>query len=375
MLFSVDDESDSMVEIKKSTFSELHYKERKHLQEWIAKNPSCLCTKETDKLLIIQKEFDGFDGTRERLDLLALDQSGALVVIENKCDDTGRDVTWQALKYVSYCSTLKKHQIVGIYQQYLDKYAQGEDAEENLVDFFEGNTLEEVSLNAEDQRMILVAAEFRPEVTSTAMWMLAHSLRVQCFKANPYRLSDGSVLLDVEQIIPVKEAEDYVIKMAEKDREKDEEQASAKGIQVTRQKFWRELLTRYNTLDTSFANVNPSKDRWLSCGSGVSCCTFSFLAATTYAGVELNISFPERTENKRVFDALESRRDGIEEAFAGQLSWERQDDNKRSRVAVEMKGVDVSNEGDWETMKQFLCDVMPRFIRALKQPLRKAVHG
>lgn len=41
-----------------------------------------ICTGE--ELLIIQKEFDGFDDTRERLDLLALDKDGNLVIIENK---------------------------------------------------------------------------------------------------------------------------------------------------------------------------------------------------------------------------------------------------------------------------------------------------
>lgn len=43
-----------------------------------------------EELLIIQKEFDGFEDTRERLDLLALDKEGRLVLIENKLDDTGR---------------------------------------------------------------------------------------------------------------------------------------------------------------------------------------------------------------------------------------------------------------------------------------------
>jgi len=38
--------------------------------------------------LIIQKEFDGFNDTRERLDLLALDKEGNIVIIENKLDDT-----------------------------------------------------------------------------------------------------------------------------------------------------------------------------------------------------------------------------------------------------------------------------------------------
>lgn len=63
-----------------------------------------------EELLIIQKEFNGFNDTNERLDLLALDKEGNIVVIENKLDDTGRDVTWQVLKYASYCSTLNKEQ-------------------------------------------------------------------------------------------------------------------------------------------------------------------------------------------------------------------------------------------------------------------------
>ena len=62
-------------------------------------------------MLIIQKEFSGFADALERLDLLALDKQGSLVLIENKLDDTGRDVTWQALEYASYCSSLSKDNI------------------------------------------------------------------------------------------------------------------------------------------------------------------------------------------------------------------------------------------------------------------------
>ena len=67
-----------------------------------------------EELLIIQKEFAGFDDTRERLDLLALDKRGQLVIIENKLDDSGRDVVWQAVKYAAYCSNLTKTQIIDI---------------------------------------------------------------------------------------------------------------------------------------------------------------------------------------------------------------------------------------------------------------------
>jgi hypothetical protein len=53
-----------------------------------------------------RREFAGFSDTHGRLDLLALDKQGSLVLIENKLDDTGRDLTWQVLKYASIASAV-----------------------------------------------------------------------------------------------------------------------------------------------------------------------------------------------------------------------------------------------------------------------------
>ncbi|MBK8368701.1 MAG: hypothetical protein IPL10_15175 [Bacteroidetes bacterium] len=97
-MYIIDKSKNRIEKIESTTFKQLGFKEREHLQEWIANNPSCL----NEDLLIIQKEFDGFNDTYERLDLLAIDKQGNLVIIENKLDDTGKDVTLQVLKYASY---------------------------------------------------------------------------------------------------------------------------------------------------------------------------------------------------------------------------------------------------------------------------------
>ena len=99
-MFIVDSKNKTTKEIREISFKEVGLKERKDLQEWIASNPNML----GEVLLIIQKEFDGFNDTNERLDLLALDKEGNIVVIENKLDDSGRNVVWQSLKYAGYCS-------------------------------------------------------------------------------------------------------------------------------------------------------------------------------------------------------------------------------------------------------------------------------
>lgn len=128
-MYIIDQTSNSLTKIEQTSFKVLKLEERKHLQEWIAKKPSSL----GEELLIIQKEVDGFSDTRERLDLLALDKDGSLVVIENKLDDSGRNVPWQVIKYASYCSSLTKQDVIDIYQKYLEETAS---AEESLSDFF-----------------------------------------------------------------------------------------------------------------------------------------------------------------------------------------------------------------------------------------------
>ena len=94
-MFLVNKENKTTQEIKDISFKSCGLKERDDLQEWISNNPMIL----GEELLIIQKEFDGFSDTNERLDLLALDKNGNLVIIENKLDDSGKNVVWQAMKY------------------------------------------------------------------------------------------------------------------------------------------------------------------------------------------------------------------------------------------------------------------------------------
>lgn len=170
-MYRIDRKSNNVVKLDERLFKDLKIRERDHLQEWIAKNPEML----DEELLIIQKEYSGFNDTNERLDLLALDKDGGLVIIENKLDDTGRNVVWQALKYASYCSTLTTNQIIRIYQEYLDRSGLESDAKESILEFIERDE-GELLLNRGDQRMIFVANTYRKEVTSTVLLLLNHDI-------------------------------------------------------------------------------------------------------------------------------------------------------------------------------------------------------
>ncbi len=366
-MYLIDKKTNTIQKIEQKSFSELGFKERDHLQEWISKKPDSL----GEDLLIIQKEFNGFNDTNERLDLLALDKQGNLVIIENKLDDSGRDVTWQALKYASYCSTFKKEQIKKIYQDYLDKEANGENAEENLIDFFEANDFAEIQINnGLTQRIILIAANFRKEVTSTVLWLLNYKLRVQCFKVTPFE-NNGNLLLNVEQIIPMRESEEFIISMADKTQDDINTQEELKSRHYLRMDFWKGYLKVINNKTNLYSNVSPSKANWITGSTGVSGVHLNSVISNYYGRAEIYISRDSTEENKLVFDELYKRKQEIENTFGGELTWERLDSKKASRIKHELDNVDYFDKEDWPKMIAFIADGVERMEKAFKEPLTK----
>ncbi len=364
-MFKVDLSGKSLVRLKRRRFGDLNLQERPHLQEWLARTPEAL----GEELLIIQKEFDGFADTRERLDLLALDKEGRLVVIENKLDDSGRDVVWQALKYVAYCSSLKKAEILDMYQRYLDRQPDRHTAEASLREFFDVEDLDGTVLNAgNDQRLILVAANFRKEVTATVLWLIGHGVRVQCFRALPYTLGE-ELLLDLQQIIPTPEASDYMIGMAAKESEERSVESTQKRRHELRQAFWSRTLDALNARGVSrYERISPSRDHWLASATGVSGCSYNLIFTKKEVRVELTLARSEKSENKWLFDQLEEDRQGIEQSFGAELQWLRKDDGKASRIchAEPFDGFDDEN---WPKMIDWLCHHFVQLELAFSQPL------
>ena len=365
-MYLINKEKNRVEKITKISFAKPGFKERDNLQEWIVKSPNIF----DEELLIIQKEFAGFDDTKERLDLLALDKNGDLVVIENKLDDTGRDVTWQALKYTSYCSSLSKENIKNIYQDYLNKNHSEESAEEKISEFLDNGEYEEIILNkGVTQRIILVAAEFRKEVTSTVLWLLNYKVRIQCFKATPYEMGN-QLFLTMDQIIPTKEAEEYMIRIAEKTQDDIDNKIEIKNRFIVRQKFWTELLQSMNSKSPLFQNISPGKHNWIGTGSGVSKITFNFYASKKIGRAELYIDRGDFEENKKIFDELNDLKDEIERDFGEELVWERLDDKRASRIKSEMSANMFITE-NWSEMIEFMTNKMMLLDKAIRSRLLK----
>ena len=196
-------ESEAMTEVE---FAQLGFQERRDIQEWVADNPRIL----GEDLLIIGKEFSGFDRTNERLDLLAVDADGKLVVIELKRDDSGADAHWQAIKYASYLSRVDGERIIAMLADY-----EGKPESESRIMLERHLGSDDLNALNNDQRIILASHRFAPEVTSAAVWLNERAPDkdlMTCVQLIPY--SDGqtgSLYVQANTIIPVPGIEDYVI--------------------------------------------------------------------------------------------------------------------------------------------------------------------
>lgn len=360
-MYLIDKEKNRISGIKQKTFSELGFRERENLQEWIANFPLAL----DEDLLIIQKEFSGFNDTNERLDLLALDKKKCLVIIENKLDDSGKDVTWQSLKYASYCSSLKKEQIRDIYQSYLDKYEDGVLAQERLQEFY-NCSFDDLQLNVGiSQRIILVAGNFKKEVTSTVLWLMNFGLRIQCFKVTPYEL-DERLILDIEQIIPIKDAEEYIISMQDKNLEDQKGKLESDDRSKIRLELWKRLLDKLNQKTSLFKNISPSKDPWMNAASGIGGIVYSITINKDSCRVEVYISRSTQEESKKVFDRLIAYKDEIEGVFGKGLEWYRLENRIASKVTYSNTGLNSYDKEQWDLIVDFLADGVYRLEKAFQ---------
>ncbi|MXY48289.1 MAG: DUF4268 domain-containing protein [Gemmatimonadetes bacterium] len=364
-MFKVDLTANHLVQLEERRFSDLKLNERDHLQEWLVHTPEAL----GEDLLVIQKEFDGFEDTRERLDLLALDKEGRVVVIENKLDDSGRDVVWQALKYVAYCSSLKKAEIVDIYQKYLNRWVDGESAIPNLCEFLGVEDLDDTVLNAgNEQRLILVAANFRKEVTATVLWLIGHGVEAQCFRVVPYSFGE-ELLIDLQQIIPTPEAADYMIGMANKESEEKASQRTLTQTQQLRHAFWEKTLEALRARGVSrYENISPSRDHWLASSTGVAGCGYNMIFGKNLARVDLYMTRSQADENKRIFDQLIQEKQDIESRFGKELNWQRLNDKKACRISFP-HSFDGFDEENWPEMIEWLCEHIVKLEEAFSDPL------
>jgi hypothetical protein len=292
--------------------------------------------------LVISEEFSGWDRSDRRIDLLGVDRQARLVVVELKrtTDDSLADL--QALRYAAMVSNMTFDEAVETFRRYLSRRQKEDDPKARLLEFLGWDEPSDGRFG-EDVRIVLAAADFSPEVTSTVLWLNQRDLDFACVRIQPYQLGP-SILLDVQQIIPLPEAADYQVQIRQKQRE-----VRAAAEQAT---DW----TRYDVQAGSELHRTLYKREVM------------FVVCRFLIGQGISPEEIESTAGKHMFESAEGQVDGS--TFRAELAARRPNDTKAAKrffsgddqlVVYAGKTYAVSNQWSKDTMEAAMASLLAKF--------------
>jgi hypothetical protein len=213
LIFSVGENFTNVEQIDAGNFVSLNIWERKHIQEWIRKNPQML----GEQLLIVSMEFDKFVNSLDRVDLLALDRDGNLVVVELKRDPLAGYADLQALRYAAMVSSMTMEKLAPYYvayaKQYSERIVSTAEAVSEMRNFVDSDEFVDLS---SAPRIILCSENFSREITTTVLWLRSLQVDVSCVQITPYRHKEN-IFIVPKVLIPIEEAKQYLIDIKTKE--------------------------------------------------------------------------------------------------------------------------------------------------------------
>lgn len=360
MFFTFDKKTKKISLYEETTLSEHNILERQDIEKWIEDYPDVL----GEELLIVSTEYDRFDKTRERLDLLAIDRDGNLVVIELKRDDSGKTVELQAIKYAAYCSTLTLNNVVKEFQAYSAKNGRVMDEEKakaTILEFIANDDFEEIN---DRPRIILVSKEFRPEVTASVMWLRTFGLDISCVKLTPYTIDDNTIGFESTTIIPLPEAIDFIIRAEEKDNK-------AKTLTRTQEEylaFYTDLIKRFDKVMPDL-RIKPSFYSYCKVPAGLVGAHFEwqFVGRPRSAfHVALHFESAKKDYNLKMINKLAELKPKLEEATGEELIIQKDWGKAWARMYIEKPEGKMTEE-----VKEWAIDKMKIFMEILEPEFEK----
>jgi hypothetical protein len=195
--------------------SDAGLKERQHLQEWVRLNPSIL----GDGVIVVTFEFDKWiDATgkrvEDRLDVLGIDQTGSLVVVELKRDVAADSTEMQAIKYAAMASRFTLKTLAQHHAKYLSKVrgatvddAEAMEALRKHIDDYDDASDDDPRF--ERPRIVLMARDFPTSVTASAVFLSESGLDITLLRFQAYKTPQSEHVVVVSRLFPIQEIEAF----------------------------------------------------------------------------------------------------------------------------------------------------------------------
>lgn len=335
--------------------------ERKDIQRLLGDQISVL----DERLMVIAEEFGDWLDSSRRIDLLCIDLDANLVVVELKRTDDGGHMELQALRYAAMVSAMTFEQLVDTFARYKNKAQPDIEAARLAVKEFLGWSDIDETQFGQDVHIVLAAADFSKELTTTAMWLRERRIDIRCIRMKPYRMADGTVLPDVQQLIPLPEASVFQTQIGIKKQAERENRSDRHELRL---RFWQGLLEHAKGKTDIHANRSPTQDNWISGSIGRNGFSLTYVVRQNDSQVELSIALGsgQAAKNKVAFEALKMQQAAIEADFGEPLDWQDLPQSDGCRIRHMIQGGYRSPPEQWPAIQAALADAMVRLDKAMR---------
>lgn len=135
-----------------------------------------------------------------------------------------------------------------------------------------------------------------------------------------------------------------------------------------RHAFWTQFLEYARGKTNLHASISPSRYHWLGTGAGKRGLSYNYAVWEHETCAELYIDRGKGSdrENKAIFDALAAKKTEIEKDFGGELEWQRLDAKRACRIRKTISSGGCKDQEKWPSVNQATVEAMIQLENALK---------
>lgn len=280
--------------------------------KWLEGNPEVLSEELGITLSNIEREKNAGSFN---VDLVAEDESGNPVIIENQLEKSNHDHLGKLLTYLAA---------------------------------IEANTA------------VWIVSDPRPEHVKALAWLNDSS------SADFYMLKVEAVRIEDSPPAPLLTR---IVGPSAESKSVGQTKKAMAERHVLRRRFWAELIELLRSKRISMhANLTPNDDPWLSTGAGISGLSFGYVVHMHDAGVYLYIDRGKGAEDEtqRIYQGFLQHKAGIEESYGKPLIWSAGDGMRRCMISDIINLGGLKQEDDWARIQNSMIDAMLKLDYALK---------
>ena len=136
-----------------------------------------------------------------------------------------------------------------------------------------------------------------------------------------------------------------------------------------RRRFWTQMLERAKESTPLHANTSPNQYNYVMTGAGKRGLSFLYVIQQHTSDIDLYIDRGRDTdnENEEIFNTLQEAKEQIEEAFGEPLKWQRLEGKRACRISKRFSlGGYRNDEGEWSEIQDTMIDGMIRLEEAFR---------